>query len=386
VNGRAARTRLGALAAIFCVGLYAAALGPALKFFAQDAGVSLDTAGLVLTAIFLGSMLASATVATRLHGREPRLLALIGLIGMVLGLIAMGAFDSFAAVIGAALLLGLGDGLVVAAGHTIAARAYSNVALGVSRLNQTFAVGAILGPLWAGVVLTTLGERWLVFGGISIVAAVSAVLLFSAGRMDAGPAEADVTPTRLPSKMLAMLGALLFLYVGAELGLGAWLSSYTERAADAGVMAGALITAGYWGALFLGRVVSGWGFGRGLHARTALGMSLTGALAGSVVIAGAGDTIAVAAAAAFFTGFCFGPIWPATLALTSEGGHASAPAAMVTVGNAGGIFLPWVQGRILVTEGPGAGVAISAVLCALMLVLLVASRGMAGTHRPGSRA
>jgi predicted MFS family arabinose efflux permease len=377
VNGRAARTRLGALAAIFCVGLYAAALGPSLKFFAEDAGVSLDTAGLVLTAIFVGSIITSAAVAARLHGHEPRQLALIGLVGIVLGNIAIGAFDSFPAVVAGALLLGLGDGLVVAAGHTIAARAYTNVALGVSRLNQSFAVGAVVGPLWAGAVLTTLGERWLVFGGIALVAAASTALLITAGRMSDSDEEATGPQIRPPLKTMTILGALLFLYVGAELGLGAWLSSYTERAADAGVMAGAAITAGYWGALFLGRVVSGWGFGRGLHARTALGLSLTGALVGSAVIAGAGDMIAVAAAGAFFTGFCFGPIWPATLALTSAGGHASAPAAMVTVGNAGGIFLPWMQGRSLVTEGPGAGVAISAGLCLLMLVLLVASRGTA---------
>ena len=75
---------------LFCVGMYASAFGPALPFLARDAGVSLDTAGLVLTALFAGSITASATIALVLHGRDMRVLALAGLLCITVGLLLLG--------------------------------------------------------------------------------------------------------------------------------------------------------------------------------------------------------------------------------------------------------------------------------------------------------
>ena len=58
------------LMALFCVGVYAAAFGPVLPFLAADVGISLDTAGLLLTALFVGSISASALIAVVLHARD----------------------------------------------------------------------------------------------------------------------------------------------------------------------------------------------------------------------------------------------------------------------------------------------------------------------------
>jgi fucose permease len=69
------------------------------------------------------------------------------------------------------------------------------------------------------------------------------------------------------------------------------------------------------------------------------------------------------------TGFCFGPIWPAAMAIATRGTAANSAAVVVTVGNAGGVLLPWLQGRVLVGAGPRAGMAVSAALCAGMLLI-----------------
>jgi fucose permease len=54
----------------------------------------------------------------------------------------------------------------------------------------------------------------------------------------------------------------------------------------------------------------------------------------------------------------------------------------VTAGHAGGLFLPLLQGIVLDASGPRAGMAITAVLCAVMLLLVVAGkRGMAASLR-----
>ena len=40
------------------------------------------------------------------------------------------------------------------------------------------------------------------------------------------------------------------------------------------------------------------------------------------------------------------------------------------MGNAGGVVIPWLQGRVLVDAGPAEGVMVSAVLCGLMLLIV----------------
>jgi fucose permease len=163
------------------------------------------------------------------------------------------------------------------------------------------------------------------------------------------------------------MGLVLFLYVGAEIGLGSWVSSYAREAAGAGIMAAALMTSGYWAALLLGRLVTARMLADGRAAEGVLIAGIVGAGLSSVVLALFGGTLAVGAAAAFATGLFFGPIWPVAMGIGSQRFPGTAPAAMVTIGNAGGIVFPWLQGLVLASAGPGEGIAVTAALCAAML-------------------
>jgi fucose permease len=40
------------------------------------------------------------------------------------------------------------------------------------------------------------------------------------------------------------------------------------------------------------------------------------------------------------------------------------------MGNAGGIAIPWLQGKVLVGAGPTQGVAVTAALCGVMFVIV----------------
>ena len=53
-------------------------------------------------------------------------------------------------------------------------------------------------------------------------------------------------------------------------------------------------------------------------------------------------------------------------AIAADAGEGSSTAATVTMGNSGGVVIPWLQGRILVNAGPSQGVFVTAVLCAAM--------------------
>lgn len=364
------------LLALFCIGVYAAAFGPALPFIADDLGVSLDTSGLLLTALFAGSIASSATIALWLHGRDTRVLSIAGLAFATTGALIIGFAPNWQLALAGGVVLGAGDGLVIAALHILMSMTSRDVPAAINRLNLYFAVGAVAGPIWAGGVLATTGERWIVYAGVALVLFLALAFMVAA----TGPAHGRITSDdaggmRLPGTRTAwIMGAVLFLYVGAEFGLGTWVSSYARESTDASVFEAALLTAGYWFALMCGRLISGWYFGRGREASLLLAASVGGAGAFALLLAITTGNIAMSGVAAFGAGLCLGPVWPSTVAIASEGSPAAATATTVTIGNAGGLAIPWLQGRVLVDAGPVEGVIVTAALCAAMLGIVTLFR------------
>jgi fucose permease len=180
----------------------------------------------------------------------------------------------------------------------------------------------------------------------------------------------DEKPSFTLSPTTLVMGTVLFLYVGAEFGLGSWVSTYARETAEAGVFGAALISAGYWAALLVGRLISGAYFRRSNDARALLLASVAGAGISSFMLALASGQLALSAIAAFGAGLCLGPVWPCTVAIAAEERANSGTAATVTMGNSGGVVLPWLQGRILVGAGPAEGVFVTSALCALMFVIV----------------
>ena len=368
------RLHVASFLGLFCVGVYATSFGPALPFLAERFGVSLDRAGLLITVLFVGSITASGAIAVYLHRFESRLLALLGLVIIAAGALGLAATSSWAVALLSVGVLGVGDGLLVAAAHSAIATTAVDVLHGINRLNLWFADGAVLGPVWAGAILASRGEHAIIYVGIAVISIAVAALLATVPRAPSRPLKHNNPGRSARSRSVVVMGVVLFLYVGAEIGLGSWVSSYSTEAFGAGVMAGALVTAGYWGALMSGRVISGALFAHGVSPVTVLLGSIAGSLVTSSALALADGSLAIGVTSAFGTGLFLGPIWPAAITLASQGSASGAPAAMVTIGNAGGILFPWLQGKVLVAAGPGRGIALTALLCLLML-------GTVGSYR-----
>ena len=363
-----ARAQASAFLGLFCCGLWVTSFGPALPFIADETGVGLGTAGFVLTAVAAGSISASAVVSLRLGHIDSRLLIALGLVVAAAGLAALSVAGSLALVLAAAVLLGTGDGLVVAATHSLVTITADDVPAAINRLNVWFAIGAILGPLWAGAALEATHDTTLVYAGLAAAVLLAAAFCWRTPRAGGAGAEHLVITWK---RSVVVMSLVLFCYVGAEIGLGAWVSSYTERVAKAGIMAGALVTCGYWGALALGRLATGRLLQTHDPARL-LGLAIAGAGVSGLVLALFGDVLAVAFAAAFVTGLAFGPIWPLSIAIGAHEGTTSTTAAMVTVGNAGALVFPVIQGAVLASAGPREGVAVTPALCVAMLLLMLA--------------
>ena len=364
----AARAEAAAFLGLFCVGLWITSFGPAMPFIARQTDVGLGTAGLVLTALAGGSITLSAIVTLRLGRVDASLLNAAGLLIAAAGLALMAVAPSFPTALAAAVIIGIGDGLVVSSTHALVTITAHDVPRDINRLNVFFALGAIVGPLWTGAALALADDKALPYAGLSVAVALAATFAWRTPRTGGGGGE-HITVRLQPA--LVMMGLVLFLYVGGEFGLGAWVSSFTQRAAKAGVMAGALVTCGYWGALAVGRLLTG----RLLDTHSPLlllAAAICAAGISGLALVAVGDVLALAFAAAFATGLAFGPIWPLALSIgaTNET-TTSAAAALVTAGNSGAVVFPAVQGAILASAGPREGIAMTPVLCALMLSVLL---------------
>ena len=347
------------------MGLYVTSFGPALPFIARENDVGLGTAGIVLTALAGGSISASAAVSLRLGRIDASILTSIGLVICSIGMAGLSIASTFPLALGACVVLGLGDGLVVASTHALVTITSEDVPRGINRLNVLFAIGAIAGPLWTGAALTLTEDLTLAYAGLAAFLLASAVFAWLTPRLGS-PGQEHISVRLNPAVVL--MGLVLFFYVGAEFGLGAWVSSYTEQAAESSVMA--VVSSGYWGALAIGRVATG---------RLLLDHSPARLLAASIGLAGAsglalvaiGDVLVLAFAAAFVTGLAFGPIWPLSMAIGARDAGGSTMAALVTAGNSGAVVFPAAQGAILAGAGPGEGVAVTPLLCLLMFAVLL---------------
>jgi MFS transporter, FHS family, L-fucose permease len=383
-------TMVASCMSFFALGMITAALGPALPDLAANASSNLATLGAIFTALFLGGFIAqllAGPLNDRL-GQRPVLLAGIGLLAAGTGGVAMS--HALPLTLACALVAGLGHGAVDVSTNVLIAKVFAaRSTSALNLLNVFFGVGAFAGPLIAGLTLriwgTALPALWL-GTGLTLIQVPFVRRLAGAPRLVQH--DDPAAPGLLRSPLLWVFGSLLLLYVGTEMGIGGWTTTYMERTTSIGAAAAALVTASFWLALTGGRV-AGTLIGVRAAAGGLLRLSLAGALAGAVLLALSPGHTALTVLAVILIGFCFGPIFPTTLALvtaTFQRTPGTAASIVVAMGSLGGMLLPWLQGALLESRGPVASVVLVAAAALAMLALdhgrgLIASRQLPRTQR-----
>ncbi|MDL2345947.1 MFS transporter, partial [Deinococcus sp. MIMF12] len=152
-----------------------------------------------------------------------------------------------------ALVGGVGLGAVSAAINA----AYASIGTRAANLvNAVFGVGSILAPLLVlGLGGLSLAWPFVVVAGLSLLTVVATRIWGVPGLR---PPTAGTQAAR-PGPLLGLFALMLGLYVGMEVGFGAWLARHLG---SVGFAAPALILSGYWGGLTLGRVLTGLAGGR----------------------------------------------------------------------------------------------------------------------------
>jgi fucose permease len=301
----------------------------------------------------------------------------IGMFGFAAGFAGFGAVSTWWG--GATMLFisGLGFGVVEVALNTLL------IALGGARranlLNLAqlfFAVGAFVGPTAAARVVAA-GVSWRTVFGVAGALAAAVALGWTvqpirhAVPADDGPAQAKATPLR--SKLTLAMALMLGAYVGAEMGIGGWLSKYMVAVRGVDLSYAGTAVSLYWMGLAAGRLVLTVTSHLVSEERLVLGLTIGAAAACALGLVIPRPAPAVAAFA--LTGLGFSGIFPGVIALAGRyhpQNVAGITSVVITGAGLGGIIIPWVMSAIADGFGLVAGMGFYLLMCGVMVVLAVA--------------
>ena len=359
----------------FTIGIVAALLGPALPDLAHQTHSPLVAVGGVISALFVGALIAQIIGGPLNDRMGAAPLMRIGLACLGLGLGGLALSHSLIVTLICGVIMGLGHGTVDISTNvlvSVASGEHNVVALNL--INVFFGAGAVAGPAMASGALywwhTTLPVFWL--SALLAVGLIPFMALLPPQRTVPRTPEVPTPPRALwHVPLLWILGGIFLIYVGLENGMSGWISVYIQRTTPAGLSVGALIAASFWLALTGGRILA-TAFGGRFSASTLLVLSVGTVLVGGIVLAASTGNLMVTILATAIIGLGCGPIFPTALAMTTDAFAQSpglAASIVIALGSLGGILIPWLQGVIL-TQGHAQLSSVFVALLAGGMVLL----------------
>src|ERR1700719_1783003 len=248
-------------AAFVPTGIVTVLLGPLLPILAARWSLNYQQAGSLFTAQFLGSTAGVFISGLLVSRRGFRFAINAGLLVMAVGVGALG-FSSRPLGLICIFCDGIGLGLAIPAVNLlVAAINPERRSAALSRLNFSWSLGAVACPFIvaaaAGVdhialfLVLLAGFLLLVFLGIAVTASsfVEPVQVQSEERSTA-------FPTLGNWRALLVLGALFFLYIGAENAFGGWIASYAKSLGTPSLTLPVMTPSFFYAALMLGRWIA----------------------------------------------------------------------------------------------------------------------------------
>lgn len=366
------------------LGVTISLLGPSLPALAARMQVALPQAGALFTFFATGSVIATLLVA-RLNDRPIRhLVLIIGALGMAAGHWLLAAGDTLLQAGLAVTLSGLAMSAVGTGPNAIIADLYRGRAgQALNALHIAAGVGAFVGPLMLGMALRLGGDYRSVYrlAAFSMLA-VAAIWAFSKPPLpERGAQQARVSLKWLAPLLLVFVFTML--YTGTETAIGGWLFTYARDAIHQNAPTASLAASLLWLAILLGRLTAVHVL-RHLSSIAMLRLCVAGGMAGlaAILLGQAWGSFFWAGVA--ITGFCFGPVFPTALALSSELAPRQAGAAsslVVASGSVGAMVLPWSAGALIPYIGITGSLTAGFLPLGLMLICLWAIHRRQQPHK-----
>jgi FHS family Na+ dependent glucose MFS transporter 1 len=373
--------------AFITLGLATAALGPALPYLAAQTGSELNQISILFTAKATGYLLGSL-IGGRFYDRLPgHKVMFIGLIGMTITVLLTPVINLLWLLVLVLFFLGATEGAVDVGGNTLLVWVHRR-AVGpfMNTLHLFFGVGTFLAPIiLAQSVLRSEGIRfgyWLI--ALTILPLALWVLRLPS---PAAPAREEEKEGLSNVWLLSVLVLFFFVYVGAEIGFGGWVFTYSLKMGLMQETSAAYLTSAFWGAFTIGRLFS-IPIAAKLRARWILSADLIGCLLGLGLILLYPDSLVALWVGTVMIGLSMASIFPTMITFAEHRMTLTgATTSLFFVGSsAGGMFLPWLIGQLFEPIGPQVTIYIilvdMLVAVFLFLVLMRLSQSMIGKSSP----
>jgi MFS transporter, FHS family, glucose/mannose:H+ symporter len=367
-------------ACLLMVGVNSGWIGPFLPEISRVVNLPLERAGLIVSASAAGYFI-SVLIAGEINQRWSAQAILVGsMILFTAGLFGLAAARGLAGLLGGGFVIGLANGGIdVGANALIVELNRERMASALNYLHVLFGVGALMGPMIvAGALAGTISYAW-IFGCGAIVCALIASAMIATPALEILVAQENpggLVPM-LARPLIWMVSGMMLLYVGAEVGIGAWLFVYLRRAGSLSATFASSGVSLYWLGLVAGRMIGGRLAHRFAIARfTAISCALSAlALAGLLM---APSAHALAGVMVVLVGLGYGPVFPNMIAT----GAARFPAevgrmtsVVVAAGAIGATVVPWIMGHAIAAYDVSVSMIFALGVTAAMAMLAMALRG-----------
>jgi FHS family Na+ dependent glucose MFS transporter 1 len=372
---------LGYFGAFVALGMATAILGPTLPALAEQTKRQLSQLGLLFTALSLGYLIGSFQ-AGRLYDRVPgHPLMAACLIIMAVALATVPLLPSVWYLALCVLILGMAAGTLDVGGNTLLTWLHGrNVGPSMNGLHFAFGLGALLSPIiLAQVAQMSSGIAWAYWTLALLLLPVVAWLMRLPSPSTRGESVAEPEAAGSPDQqsagtgrniLIALIALLLLLCAGAEAAYGGWVFSYAVVQGLSNEVTAAYLTATFWGALTLGRLL-GIPIATRVRPRWILLGDLLGCLASVGILLLWPSSPAALWLGTAGLGLCMASVFPTAITLGERRvGITGQTTSWFLVGaSLGAMTLPWLIGRLFEPVGPGSTMVVIAV--ALILAMCV---------------
>ena len=374
------------------LGLPGGYLGVALPSLMDTFQIAEDTVGILWVFIISGFLFSSINLGRILARLDSLRVLMLGSIGLCVGLAGYALAPRWELFLVAAVVEGMGAGLVDAALNDFAARHYSRRLM--NGMHAFFSIGAGIGPLLGAQLLAAgIVWRW----GYALAGMLWATLIVGYGvamyteRKSARVVESldTQTPTektpsarsrdtlRLPLMWYSM--AAFFVYTGAELTVGAWGFTLLHKGRLLTETSAGLWMTLFWVSLAAGRLAAGLtSYVNRIEATQLLRLCIVGTLSGTVLL-WLNLAPALSLVGLMLIGFSLAPMFPSMMSNTP------ARLGAAHTSNAVGFQMAAAASGVMVVPGM-VGVLVSAFDYEVIgLVLVINTLAMLALHELAAR-
>jgi FHS family glucose/mannose:H+ symporter-like MFS transporter len=324
-------------------------LGPMLPILSVRWSLTDARSGSLIFAQFFSSMFGMLSSVILVERRGYRFTFLAGLALMALGMALLTSGPWLLGIV-SVCIFGIGHGITTPAGNLRTAEINPRgSAAALNFINAIWGLGAVSSPFLIAFAQKSHNISIFLYGtatALVVLLIAFALVKFEPDRRTvsgASPAHEKLFPGRL----LPVICALFFIYVGTETSFGGWIASYARRLDSGPHSFWAMMPSFYWGALLAGRLLAPVALRftpATVVAKTGLILSLLG---GSAIVAAHGMGLLIVGSV--LAGLGLASIFPISVSLLPGwfGESANrASGAVFASGNTGGAVLPWLVGVV----------------------------------------